>query len=131
MNLGGNELQFFVTFLVVLGCAFIALLVDYMKGSHEQLRERHVDLLVRQEKFAGRASEDATHLANTISAVLSEQTAVLQEIAERPRREAEAIKRDGLLEPQKPVTHLKDIPVWSIPEPKRAAPAAARPRACC
>lgn len=117
MTLGGYEVQFFVTVLVILACAFVALLMDYVKGSHEQLRERHVDLLVRQERFSGVASTDVSVLAETLESAMAQQTAVLREIVEEKRK-------SGFIEPKKPVekappVHLRDIPVEQIPEPKR------------
>lgn len=127
MTLGGSELQVFVTFLVILACAFVALLMDYLKGNNEQLRERHVDLLVRQEQYAGKPSIDAAVLARSLEKVLGEQTAALKEIVvdsikDLPLRESEETRKGGLLEPHGYVSSLKDLPVWEIPEPKRAAP---------
>ena len=55
MDLGELELQIFVSLVVVLGSAFVALVCDYLKGNNEQLRERNVELRVRteeQERFA-------------------------------------------------------------------------------
>jgi GGDEF domain-containing protein len=129
MILGGSELQVFVTFLVILACAFVALLMDYLKGNNEQLRERHVDLLVRQEQYAGKAGVDAAVLARSLEKVLGEQTVALKEIV------AESVAHTslrGLEEARKSgvgtagyVSSLQDLPVWEIPEPKREAPSAA------
>lgn len=55
MDLGALELQIFVSLVVVLGSAFVALVCDYLKGNNEQLRERNIELRVRteeQERFA-------------------------------------------------------------------------------
>jgi hypothetical protein len=128
MTFGGYEFQLFVTFLVILACAFVALLMDYLKGSHEQLRERHVDLLVRQEKYAGQASVDITTLTTTIRSAIAEQTSALAE-HNHVMREMIATKRQGGLiepkrpEPKAPPVHMRDIPVEAIPEPKRSAAA--------
>ncbi len=127
MILGGSELQVFVTFLVILACAFVALLMDYLKGNNEQLRERHVDLLVRQEQYAGKAGVDAAVLARSLEQVLGEQTAALKEIVaesikEAPLRELEEARKSGLLGKGGYVGSLQDLPVWEIPEPKREAP---------
>lgn len=127
MTLGGSELQVFVTFLVILACAFVALLMDYLKGNNEQLRERHVDLLVRQEQYAGKAGIDAAVLARSLEQVLGQQTAALKEIVAEsidnlPLRDSqlsdfeEARKRGDF------VSSLQDLPVWEIPDPKREAP---------
>jgi GGDEF domain-containing protein len=127
MTLGGSELQVFVTFLVILACAFVALLMDYLKGNNEQLRERHVDLLVRQEQYAVKAGVDATVLARSLEKVLGEQTAALKEIVAEsfensPLRDLEEARKSGLLGMRGQVSSLQDLPVWAIPEPKREAP---------
>ncbi len=50
MDLGALELQIFVSLVVVLGSAFVALICDYLKGNNEQLRERNIELRVRTEE---------------------------------------------------------------------------------
>lgn len=50
MDLGALELQIFVSLVVVLGAAFVALVCDYLKGNNEQLRERNIELRVRSEE---------------------------------------------------------------------------------
>ncbi len=50
MELGSFQLRLFVSVAVILGAALIALIVDYLKGSNEQLRERNIELLVRSEE---------------------------------------------------------------------------------
>lgn len=50
MDLGALELQIFVSLVVVLGSAFVALVCDYLKGNNEQLRERNIELRVRTEE---------------------------------------------------------------------------------
>lgn len=113
MTLGGSELQLFVTFLVILACAFVALLMDYLKGNNEQLRERHVDLLVRQEQYAGKAGLEAAVLARSLEQVLGEQTEALKGIVAAAVTPAAS---------PNPITSLQDLPVWEIPEPRREAP---------
>lgn len=127
MTLGGSELQVFVTFLVILACAFVALLMDYLKGNNEQLRERHVDLLVRQEQYVNKAGIDTAVLARSLEQVLGEQTATLKEIVAESMndlalRELEESRQGGLPESRNYVSSLQDLPVWEIPEPKREAP---------
>jgi GGDEF domain-containing protein len=139
MTLGGSELQVFVTFLVILACAFVALLMDYLKGNNEQLRERHVDLLVRQEQYAAKSGFDATVLARSLEQVLGQQTAALKEIVaesidklpqrdltqrDNTQRDLEEARNRGTY-----VSSLQDLPVWEIPEPKREAPSADIPDA--
>ncbi|MBL8213473.1 MAG: diguanylate cyclase [Bryobacterales bacterium] len=50
MELGALELQIFVSLIVILGTAFVALVCDYLKGSNESLREHNIELRVRREE---------------------------------------------------------------------------------
>jgi GGDEF domain-containing protein len=50
MQLGSLELQIFVALILVLGSAFVALICDFLKGNNEQLRERNIELRVRQDE---------------------------------------------------------------------------------
>lgn len=50
MDPGTLELRIFTSLIVVLAVAFIALLCDYLKGSNESLRERNIELRIRQEE---------------------------------------------------------------------------------
>lgn len=108
MNFGGYELQIFVSVLVILGCAFVALLVDYLKGANEKLRESHVDLLARQETLTAHATEDTTKILSA----LTEQTSALREMMERPIQ----VTASPLPTPR---LALRDIPVREIPAPRR------------
>lgn len=48
--MGAIELQVFVSLVVILGAAFVALICDFLKGSNEQLRESNIELKVRQDE---------------------------------------------------------------------------------
>ncbi|MBI5282438.1 MAG: diguanylate cyclase [Candidatus Solibacter usitatus] len=48
--MGAIELQVFVSLVVILGAAFVALICDFLKGSNEQLREVNIELRVRQDE---------------------------------------------------------------------------------
>lgn len=50
MNLDSVELQIFVSLLLVLGALFVAFLCDFLKGNNEVLRERNIELTVRQQE---------------------------------------------------------------------------------
>ncbi|MBI4908386.1 MAG: diguanylate cyclase [Acidobacteria bacterium] len=50
MEPGTLELQIFVSLIVVLGAAFVALVCDYLKGNNETLREHNIELRVRKEE---------------------------------------------------------------------------------
>ena len=48
--MGTFEIQVFVSLIVVLGAAFVALICDYLKGSNDRLRERNAELRARHEE---------------------------------------------------------------------------------
>jgi len=48
--MGAVELQVFVSLVVILGAAFVALICDFLKGNNEQLRESNIELRVRQDE---------------------------------------------------------------------------------
>jgi hypothetical protein len=50
MGLGSLEVQIFVSLAVILGTALIALIVDFLKGNNENLREHNVELRARQDE---------------------------------------------------------------------------------
>jgi len=50
MELGQYQLQIFVSLVVILGAASVALICDFLKGSNEQLRELTIELKVRREE---------------------------------------------------------------------------------
>lgn len=50
MELGSFEFQIFLGLVVVLGAVFVALVCDFLKGNNEQLRERNIELRVRQDE---------------------------------------------------------------------------------
>ncbi len=50
MGTGTLEVQIFVSLAVILGTALIALIVDYLKGNNENLREHNIELRVRQQE---------------------------------------------------------------------------------
>ncbi len=50
MELGQYQMQVFVSLVVILGAAFVALVCDLLKGNNEQLRELALELKVRREE---------------------------------------------------------------------------------
>jgi hypothetical protein len=48
--MGAVELQVFVSLVVILGAAFVALICDFLKGNNEQLRESNIELKVRHDE---------------------------------------------------------------------------------
>jgi GGDEF domain-containing protein len=53
MDLAALELQIFISLVVVLGTAFVALVCDFLKGNNERLRERNIEYRVRDEERGG------------------------------------------------------------------------------
>ena len=60
MEPGQYQLQIFVSLIVILGAAFVALICDFLKGNNEQLRELTIELQARQEEQR-RAQMPADH----------------------------------------------------------------------
>ena len=50
MEFGQYQMQIFVSLVVTLGAAFVALICDLLKGNNEQLRELAIELKVRREE---------------------------------------------------------------------------------
>lgn len=50
MSADSAQLQIFVSLLLVLGALFVAFICDFLKGNNEVLRERNIELAVRQEE---------------------------------------------------------------------------------
>lgn len=61
MELAQYQLQIFVSLVVILGAAFVALICDFLKGNNEQLRELAIELKVRREEEQRRTQTMAPH----------------------------------------------------------------------
>jgi hypothetical protein len=48
------ELQIFISLVVILGAAFVALVCDFLKGNNEHLREQNLELRIRKEELERR-----------------------------------------------------------------------------
>lgn len=62
------EVQIFVSLALVLGALFVALLTDFLKGNNEALRERNIELVVRQEERERHASGATVHREQEVAA---------------------------------------------------------------
>lgn len=80
MNLSGFEIQIMFCVLILLGLLSVALVVDYLKGMNEKLRERHIDLLSRHETVVNRVEDDNARLLRA----LAEQSKAFREMTKRP-----------------------------------------------
>jgi GGDEF domain-containing protein len=78
--MGAVELQVFVSLVVILGAAFVALICDFLKGNNEQLRETNIELKVRHDERSKREEIVERAHRQTIEAV----TEIQKIIATRP-----------------------------------------------
>ncbi|MBN8729653.1 MAG: diguanylate cyclase [Acidobacteria bacterium] len=76
MELGTLQIQIFVSLVVVLGTAFVAFLCDFLKGNNEQLRERNIEMQVRQEEQRRFGVWEPAKLLKGIEALLKNTPAV-------------------------------------------------------
>jgi hypothetical protein len=84
MELGQYQLQIFMSLVVVLGAAFVALICDFLKGNNEQLRELTIELKVRREEEQSRSQ---LMTAQTISPSTSVKEKMRMERSEKARIE--------------------------------------------
>lgn len=76
MNLTGYEMQVIFCVLILLALTSVALVVDYLKGMNEKLRERQIDLQARHDVAVTRIEEDNTRLLRA----LAEQSKTFREM---------------------------------------------------
>lgn len=79
MNLSGYEFQVIFCALILLSLASVALVVDYLKGMNEKLRERQIDLMARHETVVQQVEEDNTKLLRA----LAEQSKAFREMTRK------------------------------------------------
>jgi hypothetical protein len=91
MDFGSLELQIFMSLVVVLGAAFIALICDYLKGSNEQLREQNIELLVRRDEQERRALLDPMSWVDHLNVAAAER--------ERPATAGREIEEPEVTQP--------------------------------
>ncbi len=84
MNLGAVEVQIFVSFSLVLGAILVAFVCDFLKGNNESLRERNIELRVRQEERE-RYQEDVARQAPRAIEVPAPQASLAT--ADQPSRQ--------------------------------------------
>src|SRR5580658_10270094 len=76
MEIGQYQLQIFISFLVILGAACVALICDFLKGNNEQLRELTIELKVRREE-----EQKRSHLLTPRVAERAERAPAMEKIA--------------------------------------------------
>jgi hypothetical protein len=91
MELGQYQLQIFVSLVVILAAAFVALICDFLKGNNEQLRELTIELKVRREEEQKRAHLFTPRVAERVERPKVEQAAAAAPALAAPKqRSAEA-----------------------------------------
>ena len=107
--MGAIELQVFVSLVVILGAAFVALICDFLKGNNEQLRESNIELKVRQDERDRREMLVQEVQRQTIEVVTQVQRAVGQRPAAQGQA-AQAAAPKANAEPVRvqPVSPVKD-----------------------
>jgi hypothetical protein len=113
MELGQYQIQIFVSLLVILGAAFVALICDFLKGNNERLRELTIELKVRRE-------EEQRHVR-----AIAPQLAAAPERAQKPRAIEPPIATPAQPVPPKPAP-VKRSAEAAVIAPKAAATAPRR-----
>ena len=83
--MGAIELQVFVSLVVILGAAFVALICDFLKGNNEQLRESNIEMRVRQHEREKREEILDKVQRQTIETLVQARVAPVPVAAPAPR----------------------------------------------
>lgn len=111
MNIVGYEFQVIFCALILLSLAAVALIVDYLKGMNEKLRERQIDLEARHETMVQRVEEDNTRLLRA----LAEQSKAFRDMTRQSIVVSTKPAEDTLPEIQ--LQPVAEIPAATPPEP--------------
>jgi hypothetical protein len=84
MEPGTYQLQVFISLIVILAAACVALICDYLKGNNEKLRELNIELKVRREEEQRRMQMLAPQLAAGVT-----EAPVVRVIAENAAKQWE------------------------------------------
>ncbi len=116
METGFSELQVFISLVVVLGTAFVALVVDYLKGNNEQLREHNVELRTRREENdRTRPLEAMQWVQNALASSRSATAPAAKTVPARPA--AAAARAEQIAPAEEPAA----APRPAVPAPSVAA----------
>ncbi|MGJ5815603.1 diguanylate cyclase domain-containing protein [Paludibaculum fermentans] len=91
--MGAIEIQVFVSLVVILGAAFVALICDFLKGSNEQLREANIVMRVREDERDKRDDLVEKVQQQTIEVVAKVQGALVGRPAAAPVPVAQPVAR--------------------------------------
>ncbi len=85
---GGPQFQILVSFVVIAGVAFVALICDFLKGNNEQLRELALEMRVRQESGQLGRPEVTALKMTSVSTVVADKAAAERAAADRAAKSA-------------------------------------------
>jgi GGDEF domain-containing protein len=129
MNLTGYEMQVIFCVLILLALTSVALVVDYLKGMNEKLRERQIDLQARHDVAVTRIEEDNTRLLRA----LAEQSKTFREMNKHSiqvntlavEKQLPEITLQPIEEPAPPpvLAAAGPVAVEEPPQPQSATPA--------
>jgi len=130
MEPGTLELQIFVSLIVILGTAFVALVCDYLKGNNESLREHNIELRVRKEEQDKHQPLEAVQWLQHLLGATQRNPIRFGSMRPAPRREHHpAAARHSTTVPSQPAAAKPAAaPVVKMPEVPVQAPPAATPR---
>jgi hypothetical protein len=125
MELGQYQLQIFVSLVVILGAAFVALICDFLKGNNEQLRELMIELKVRREEEQRRGQRMTAHSMPASVEAASPMAAETAQPAQQPGKKAFAAARAVAA----PTARKRAIAPEALAAMERGAQLAGAPRA--
>ena len=126
MELGQYQLQIFVSLVVILGAAFVALICDFLKGNNEQLRELTVELKVRREEEQRRAQVMPAQPMATTRPVSTTNRVVAEPEAPRVEKRVEAPAAKAMAAP--PAERKRTASADAFAAMERGAAMASSPR---
>lgn len=94
--MGSFEIQVFVSLVVVLGAAFVALICDYLKGNNERLRERNEELQARAAEREMLETLLDRFQTQTLDAAMKAQQEALREFLARTGPGQRSIPQAGV-----------------------------------
>lgn len=128
METGTLQIQIFVSLVVVLGTALVAFLCDFLKGNNEQLRERNIELRVRQDERERFGVWEPAKLLRGIEALLRSAPGLYPPAQNAPPAESGAIHAPTWNQPIAPAAETAASPWAKKEDLERLAERAARIR---
>jgi hypothetical protein len=125
MELGTYQLQVFISLIVILAAACVALICDYLKGNNEKLRELTIELKVRREEEQRRIQLLVPQLA-AAGVTEAPVARVIAETSAKQWEDTRATKAD--VAPPRPWVGSKAAPTKEAPKKEAASKDAPKER---